>query len=85
MEHKKWVEPETTDEYWWGVWDFVYTHFPETKDRSWILESPFFEILVARYPDMIFDDLKDWFEAGLVERKFLDFVASKVEGEVPKY
>lgn len=73
-------EPEQTDEYWFGIWDFVYTHFPETKDRTWILESPFFESLVYNYADMMYDDLNDWYKQGLVEKELFNFVASRVKG-----
>lgn len=73
-------EPEQTDEYWYGIWDFIYSHFPEGKDRTWVLESPFFEGLAYNYADMIFDDLNDWYKQGLVEKELFDFVASRVEG-----
>ena len=64
-----WREPETTDEYWYGVWDFMEHQLreAETVDVEWITDTTFFRYLITNYPDMLTETLTELGFSDLVE------------------
>jgi hypothetical protein len=55
-------DPEETDEYWIGVWDFIRHALWKEKAEDWIFDSQYFIDCLAKIPDMMIDDLR--FEFG---------------------
>ena len=70
-------DPEETDEYWIGVWDFIRHILFDEKDKEWVFDTPYFSGCLSKIPDMMIDDLR--FEFG---REDLALRAEKLASEL---
>ena len=70
-------DPEETDEYWIGVWDFIHYILRKQNGKEWVFDTPFFETCLSTIPDMMIDDLRFEFD-----REDLALKAEKLASEL---
>jgi len=61
------VEPETTDEYWFGVWDTL-VELAGTTGGGWVLDSNSAKSCLSNMPDLVVDELRDFGRNDLVQQ-----------------
>lgn len=74
-------DPEETDDYWIGIWDFIRHILWQDKGKDWVFESQYFVDCLEKIPDMMVDDLRFEFNRDDLALKAEESLKKLLEAE----
>lgn len=74
------IDPEETDEYWIGVWDFMRDILRKGRGKDWIFDSRYFSDCLSKIPDMMIDDLRYEYDREDLAVKAEEILDNKLGG-----